>query len=281
MRQIRVETGICHLRVDRESDLTDFIETVDLSPLAIEKQTALWLDRGCIYVDGKRQRTNVRLSPDQVLRLHTRPKTYRRRFHRLSDHILFDHDDFLILDKPAGLPTHATLDNYRDNAKFILEEELGKTLFTTHRLDIPTRGLLVIAKSPAAQTRINTLFANGRVTKRYLATAQTLISPARYDHYMDRDGRAPRKMGPDPREGWWICSMEIEAAVEVDDFYRHQIRLFTGRTHQIRAQMAHLGAPLIGDSLYGSPIPQDDEIGLECWELGFRYLNQDFLWRRG
>jgi 23S rRNA pseudouridine1911/1915/1917 synthase len=280
MKQIRMETGICHFRIDREIELTDFIAAADLSPLAIEKQTVLWLDQGCVYVDGKRQRENMTLRPGQALRLHTKPKTYPHQFDRLSDHIVLDHDEFLVLDKPHGLPTHATLDNFKDNAKYILEQELRQPLFTTHRLDIPTRGLLIIAKSSRAQAAINKLFARGLVCKRYLAISANQVPPGRHDHFMDPEGRAPRVIRQEPRHGWWACSLEVEGIEPRDGFYQHKIRLFTGRTHQIRAQMSFLGAPLIGDSLYGSEVTLHDRIGLECRELGFRFLNQDFLVRR-
>lgn len=276
MRQIRTETGICHFRIDREVGLVEFLAGADLSPLAIIKQIPYWLDQGCLYVDGRRQRENIRLLAGQIVRLHTRPKIYRRRFKTLREHIVLDHDEFLVLDKPAGLPTHATLDNFKDNAVYILEEELGRPLFTTHRLDVPTSGLLIVAKSASAQSAINKLFSTGRVLKRYLAKTEKPVPPKRYDHFMDPNGSAPRAMSTEPKSGWRVCSMEIQDVQSDCEFYRHKIRLLTGRTHQIRAQMSYLGAPLLGDALYGSTVVLEDRIALECWELGFRFLNQDF-----
>lgn len=269
MKNIRIETGICHLEVTESISLQEFLEQADLTPLTVQKNVSDWLDWGCVYIDGLRQRENVNLAPGQVIRLHTRPKKYQLNFQRLSDHIVAEEDDFLVLNKPAGLPTHATLDNFKDNAKYILEAERGQPVYTTHRLDIPTQGLLIIAKTPEAQAHINKLFARRAVTKIYRAIAEQAIPKGQYIHHMDPEGHVPRTLKDSPQDGWWPCVMEIHASVASPAGPIHEIQLHTGRTHQIRAQMAHLGAPLLGDTAYGSRRNFGGEVALESHRMEF------------
>lgn len=277
MRQIRLETGVCHFRVPAAQDLRTFLENVDLSDLAlnftqdIETQVAEWLYRGAVYVDGRRVRENAPLEQNALIRLHTRPKSYRRL--PLKERLVFENDDFLVLDKPAGLPTHATLDNYIENAKFLLEQELGCPLWTTHRLDIATEGLLILAKTSPAQKLINRLFALRLVHKIYYATCEQDVALGEYTHYIEPVLKAPRPISLVKQEGWWECRLVIE---KVESGHRHRVRLLTGKTHQIRAQFAALGSPLLGDELYGGRLENIAHLGLVCAELSFRYHGQHF-----
>src|SRR6185312_1406398 len=158
-----------------------------------------------------RQRQDVRLRPEQVLRVHTRPK----RFHypaSLLAHLALVENEFLVLDKPAGLPTHPTLDNYLENAKTLLEQELGQPLYTTHRLDVPTQGLLIFAKTPDAQRLINKMFAKARVEKTYRACNEKRVEPGLYVHYLDPQSRVPKTLSPEAQAGWQECRLQVEQA---------------------------------------------------------------------
>lgn len=161
--------------------MSQVLEQVDYSPLRIganKKQVAEWLCYGSVYVDGRRQRQDVELQPGQIVRVHTRRKQFPVAGNlRLRERIVFDHEEFLVVDKPAGLPTHPTLDNFLDNTKVRLENELGCQLFTTHRLDVSTEGLLILAKNNRAQTIFNRAFAQRRVKKFYRSLNEGPVSP--------------------------------------------------------------------------------------------------------
>jgi 23S rRNA pseudouridine1911/1915/1917 synthase len=246
---------------------------------------AHWFEFGCIYVDGVRTREDIELKPDQIVRLHTRGKRFRVP-ERLRDSLILNDDDFAAIDKPAGLPVHPTVDNFVENAKFQLEKELDRKLYTTHRLDIPTRGVLVFAKSPDAQRLFNKILAKRQIEKIYEATAERPLTLGLKTHYIDPDTRVPRTIESAPREGWWKCDLEILSVEDSNGYFKHRIRLLTGKTHQIRAQFAALGAPLLGDRLYGSTAPfplknpQPESIALACEELKFRFRTRSIDLRR-
>ncbi len=272
MKQVRMDTGVVHLRVPETVRLREFLLKVDLSPLPLTVTGQVideWLCYGSVYADGLRLREDRELVKDQILRVHTRRKTYVTQIPELRDRIAYDHEDFLVLNKPSGLPTHATLDNYVENAAHLLSVELGRRLYVTHRLDVVTRGLLILAKTPKAQAAINKQFAKHQVEKFYRARVSGVVSPGPLTHWMDPDSRVPKILSDEPREGWWECRMEVLA----NDDGQLSIQLLTGKTHQIRAQLAKIGAPINGDHIYGSKVDsQEGQIDLECYRLNFRWL---------
>jgi 23S rRNA-/tRNA-specific pseudouridylate synthase len=276
MKQVRLETGVCHFRVPATQSLRQFLEQADLSELPDRPPVDVseWLYTGAVYVDGRRVREDISVPENAIVRLHTRRKRYVTE--PLRDRIVFQNANFVVLDKPAGMPTHATLDNFVENAKFLLERELGVPLFTTHRLDIPTEGLLVMAKTAPAQKLINRLFAQGWVEKIYFATAGRDVGTGEYTHYIEPTLQAPRPISLSQTDGWWECRLIVE---EVLSGHRHRVRLLTGKTHQIRAQFAALGAPLNGDAMYGGST-ETEKLGLECAELAFRFQAEAFRFTR-
>ena len=190
MKQIDPKTGIGFIRVEEPGSLKAVLLASDFSPEMVDE----WLDDGSIYVDGRRQRRDLNLLPGQILRVHTRRKSYRRpscRLRRIPSGRRIPNS--LVLDKPrTDCRLTPTLDNYHDNAKTILETELGIPLFTTHRLDVPTQGLLIFAKTASAQKILNHLFARGLVEKVYRARNEGSVRPGRYVHFINPGGpRAP------------------------------------------------------------------------------------------
>jgi 23S rRNA pseudouridine1911/1915/1917 synthase len=287
--QIRPHTGICHLRAERRQALTEFLARTDLSALEVTPTPELvlhWLQIGAVYVEGRRRVSDITLEPGQLVRLHTRPKRFTaavRAGGPLRERLALDEDELLVLDKPAGLPTHATLDNRVENAKYLLERELQRPLYPTHRLDIPTAGLLIFAKNSDAQKRLNRQFEKRAVEKIYHALASAPVAPGEYTHYINPDAHVPRPISATPQPGWWTCRLRVRAhgplVADGTSGFWHEVLLLTGKTHQIRAQFAALQAPLLGDRLYGSTVDfgrRDDELGLECFELAFRDRGRDY-----
>lgn len=220
---------------------------------------------GALYVDKKRVVSTLVVHQNQILRFHTRPKRYRVPDQPLATNIVFSHPDFIVIDKPQGLPSHATLDNRVENSHFILSRELDHPIFPTHRLDIDTGGLLVFAKSKEAQAKLNRGFAYGNIQKIYEARVSKDVEPKRLVHHMHPSKRAPKRLSRHPFTGGIKCEMEILDCARGASHYSLRILLITGRTHQIRAQLAHESNPVIGDVLYGGV--HSERMELYCREL--------------
>lgn len=261
--------GILHMEVTVPGSLRDFL----LKNSPDENRVDFWLHHGCVYVNGIRRRQDMSVEPHQIVRLHSNPKSYLWKKEPLKDRIVFDHPEFFVLDKPAGLPVHPTLDNYLDNAKYVLEQELGFPIYSTHRLDVPTQGLLIFAKTPPAQSLFNKMFAHRRVEKIYRARTERAVPLGEHVLYLNPDTRVPRKHSFSPQTGWWECRLEVLVSQGSEENYMNTIRLITGKTHQIRAQLSALGAPIIGDTTYGYQGGVSD-LALECYSLSFTFRTQ-------
>ncbi len=276
MKQVRSDTGIVHFRTAGAGSLQEFLLKSDLEPLPITPDNDLvkyWMHMGCVYVDGLRCREDRQLQAGQVIRLHTKPKFYTSANLNLKDRIVLEETEFLVLDKPPGLPTHATLDNYVENAQYILEAELGIPIYVTHRLDIPTEGLLILAKTKSGQALINKVFSRGLVTKIYNAFTEGPLALGEHCHFIDPKSRTPKVTHQQHQEGWWECRLKVEESSAHPLGFKNRIHLLTGKTHQIRAQLKALNQPVIGDKEYGSKVAYKNGAGiaLECSELHFPF----------
>lgn len=187
--------------------------------------------------------------------------------------ILYEDADLLVVNKPAGLVVHPAaghasgtlvnaLLNHCDDISGVGSE---KRPGIVHRLDKNTSGVLVTVKTQRAFTELAEQFKSGQVRKEYLAivrgipnpaadTIQTLIGRSRHDRKkmsarpITAEGQTlPGRRGKSDR----IAITHYERIQTYEDCSLMRIRIETGRTHQIRVHMAHIGHPVLGDNQYG------------------------------
>ncbi len=197
--------------------------------------------------------------------------------------ILFEDADLLVLNKPPGLVVHPAAGHARHTLVHALlahctelsgiggEQRPG----IVHRLDKDTSGCLVVARTDIAHAHLSRQFAGRSVTKIYLALVQGYFAAARAGEIENQIGRHPvhrKKMAVLDRGGrasrtTWRVVQEIPGAGSVVECTLH-----TGRTHQIRVHMKHLGHPLLGDALYAPRMAGHyPRQMLHAWKLGFTH----------
>jgi 23S rRNA pseudouridine955/2504/2580 synthase len=243
-----------------------------------------WIRTGQVRVDGRRAGPYDRVAGGQTVRIPPfRPgekaggeKDLRGGAAALPP-VIFEGDGLIILAKPAGLPVHPGT-GHADSVQTRLAAAFPDAPFVpapVHRLDRDTSGLLVVAAAHRVAREASEAFRAGLVEKDYLAWvhgAFTLCAVGESCSLFDRlakTGPAGReKVRPGQEAGREALSLATPLVV-TDDRSLLRLRLLTGRTHQLRVQLASRGHAIVGDAKYG---PKDTARGgqglcLHCWRM--------------
>jgi 23S rRNA pseudouridine1911/1915/1917 synthase len=191
--------------------------------------------------------------------------------------VLFEDPDLLVINKPAGLVVHPgagnpshTLVNALLHHCVNLSGIGGKERpGIIHRLDKETSGCLVVAKNDEAHRALGRQFADRTVTKIYLALVSGKLRVPRgmVEAAIGRHPVRRKKMHVDLRRGR-AAKTEYRVLKSTGAISLVECRLHSGRTHQIRVHLHHLGHPVIGDALYGTKGTAPRQM-LHAWKLGF------------
>jgi RluA family pseudouridine synthase len=164
--------------------------------------------------------------------------------------IIREGEEWIAVDKPAGMPTQPT----RDREQRSLEELLRlrfREIWLVHRLDTPTSGVVLFARSAGAAATFSALFANGEIRKTYLAILEGEIAKEEVVNTPVQGKRARTTFRPLRVDEHTTL---VEASIE------------TGRTHQIRIHAQSIGHPVVGDRRYGSG-GRAARLMLHAWKL--------------
>lgn len=222
-------------------------------------------DAGCILVNGKAVKSNYRVKPlDVVSVVMDRPR-YELEIiaEDIPLDIVYEDRHLLVVNKPAGLVVHPGHGNYhgtlvnalayhfRDNPDYdVNDPRLG----LVHRIDKDTSGLLVVAKTPDAKTALGKQFFNKTTKREYVAVVWGIPNPpiGRIEGNIGRSLKDRLQMAVFPAGDYGKHAVTHYEVIEPLGYVSVvKCRLETGRTHQIRVHMKHIGHPLLCDARYG------------------------------
>lgn len=184
--------------------------------------------------------------------------------------VVYLDNHLLVVVKPSGMLAQGDRTGDADLvtlAKAYLKERFGRpgNVFVglVHRLDRPTSGVMVLARTSKAAGRLSDQFRRRAVEKRYLAVVEGSLpgSGERVDGLMKGEGGSVRLVAPDHPEAQ-RAALRWRTLVASAGRSLVEVELLTGRKHQIRAQLAAMGAPVLGDFRYGDKTPFADGRGI-------------------
>ena len=257
------------------------------------------IDSGEIRVNGKKivSRYKTKVNDVITVRLPNRPVKLKLEAEDLNLDVVYEDDNILLLNKPAGMVCHPA-DRHRHLTGTVVNAVLHHCKGElsgingvmrpgiVHRLDRHTSGLLIVGKSDIGHKHMARIMKERWIEKTYLTLLKGRLKPrtGSIDAPIGRDIKNRYKQavgGLNPRDA--LTHYEVLEYLEADDASLVKVRIVTGRTHQIRVHFASIGYPVIGDDMYGDEKANEyfakkydlTRQFLHAWKLKFRIPEDD------
>ena len=221
---------------------------------------------GAIYLNDEKCRLTQEVHTNDVLTIRVEgPKLESK------PEILYEDQDIVVVNKPAGIPSHASAEHFDDDMGSILKRYYQDNQFTVRtvgRLDKGVSGIVVYAKTKQMAALLASAREEQLLHKEYLAIVKGKFVEQRgsLTYTLGKEkGIRGRSVTMDGQK----CITNYEVITEGNFFSLIRVHIETGRLHQIRAGMAFFGHPLIGDRLYGGSMHAMKRPALHCWKVEF------------
>ncbi len=215
-----------------------------------------------VTVNGRKVKSSYRLKAGDEIRVNVpEPKLLEVKAEEIDLDIIHEDDDIIVINKPRGMVVHPAAGNYTGTLVNALLSHCSGALSDingvirpgiVHRIDKDTSGVLVVAKNNRAHTLLSEMLKEHEVNRIYIAVAEGIITEERgtVDAPIGRHPVDRKKMAVNTRNGRKAVT-HFKVLERFEKTTLLELRLETGRTHQIRVHMSYIGHPLVGDCVYG------------------------------
>ena len=277
LREITVEQNVDNKRLDK------FISEMeeDLSRTTIQRL----IEEEKVLVNEQKVKTSYKpISGDKIrIIVEQRPKL-ELKAQKIPVQIMYEDKDIVVVNKPKGMVVHPANGNYDGtlvNALLGMYEDKSDWSFSedeenfrpgiVHRLDKDTSGLLIVAKNDVALMKMSKEIQERKVTKKYIALVKGNVpdDEATIDLPIARSTKDRKKMAVD--ENGKNAVTYFKVLKRYDRYTLLELKIATGRTHQIRVHMSYIGHPVVGDEVYSNGKNEFEVKGqmLHAWKLEF------------
>lgn len=240
------------------------------------------IENGHITVSGKKVRAGYKLKTgDKVEITMPAPVSLETVAQDIPLDVVYEDKSVLVINKPAGMVVHPAAGNTEDTLVNALLHHCGDTLSAiggvlrpgiVHRIDKDTTGLLIVAKGDKAHQHLSEQLKTRTLSRKYYALVHGNVreESGTVDAPLGRDPRDRKKMAV-VRTGGREAITHFEVVERFGQYTLVKCKLQTGRTHQIRVHMRHIGHPIVGDKTYGvkkEAFQLDGQL-LHAGEIGF------------
>ncbi len=233
-------------------------EKLDLTRSRVQKL----IDDGMVTINGNVAKSSAKVNEGEVLFVEIPElKPLEIVPEEIPLNILYDDDDVIVIDKPKGMVVHPANGNYTGTLVNAIMSKFGDNLSgingvirpgIVHRIDKDTSGVLVIAKNDKAHLKLAEQLKEHSMTRVYVAVVRGKLKEkvGTIDAPIGRNPKDRKKMGVVANGKRAVTHYKV--IKELDDCSVIEVRLETGRTHQIRVHMSYIGHPLLGDNVYSN-----------------------------
>lgn len=273
MNLFKESESIINFKVEEDNlNLKEFLYSQDLSTRLFTK---LYKDQH-ILVNGKFQRKDLPLKAGDIVTIFMGDEEQNIEPEDMELDILYEDYDLLVLNKKPNMVVHLTKSHQKNTlsngiAKYFMDKGIKKKIRFVNRLDMDTTGVLIVAKNPFAHQQLSLQLEESKVEKKYMAIVSGVVK--KDVDYIDipigrEEERSIRKIVTENGQRALTKYTVIE---RFSNATLLDVQIFTGRTHQIRVHLSHIGHPIIGDSLYNESSPYINRQALHSYYLKVKH----------